>query len=333
MSSNSLILNLYERIYLIRKAEIAIQQFYPENEMKTPMHMSMGEESAIVGVVSALEGGAQFFGYYRSHALYLAVSQDLESFFAELYGKETGSSRGRAGSMHMAYPEKNLMMASAIVSSTIAPSVGAAFANKYKANSEIAVCFFGDGAMEEGVFWESLNMACLMKLPVLFVCLDNGLAVDSPASKRQGFKSIREIISGFKMIYAEDDSSNPLVINKVTCQTSEEMLESQMPAFLRLSYYRMLQHIGIKNDFDELTNVLDSVGFERTGYRSLEERDMWLKKDPLRVVEKLIASADISKEKISDLETSIDTKIISAIQRAKSASYPKIDELMKYVYS
>jgi TPP-dependent pyruvate/acetoin dehydrogenase alpha subunit len=333
MANNELLIELYKRIYLIRNAEVAIQNLYPENDMKTPMHMSMGEESAIVGVVSAVEGDAQFFGYYRSHALYLAVSQDIDSFFAEMYGKETGSSRGRAGSMHLAYPEKKLLLASAIVSSTIAPAVGAAFANKYRGSDEIAVCFFGDGAMEEGVFWESLNTACLLKLPVLFVCLDNGLAVDSPSDKRQGFKSISQVVNGFNMIYGEDDSSDPCVINKLASATQKAMVATQMPAFLRLNYYRVLQHIGIKTDFEQSTGGSNTVSFERTGYRSTEERDNWLDKDPLRVVQNLISEADIPNEIILSIESSIDRKIKEAINSAKSASFPGLDELTLHLFT
>jgi pyruvate dehydrogenase E1 component alpha subunit len=328
-----LVLDLYKRIALIRYSEIAIQRIYAENDMKTPMHMSMGEESAVVGVVSALEGAAQFFGYYRSHALFLAVSQDVDSFFAELYGKDTGASRGRAGSMHMAYPDKNLLLVSAIVSSTVAPAVGAAFANKYRGNAEIAVSFFGDGAIEEGVFWESLNIACLFQLPILFVCLDNGLAVDSPAINRQGFKSIREVIQGFKVSYFHDESSDPLVINKLANEAKESIRIKKMPTFLHLNYYRALQHIGIKNDFENLGQSDNLLNFERAGYRSMHERDEWMQKDPLVIAEKLIEATGLKKNEIEITSQSIKSLVEVAISRAKSAKYSHLDELTKWAYS
>lgn len=321
--------DLYKRISLIRKSEIAIQEHYLENEMKTPMHMSMGEESAVVGVVTAVEGGAQFFGYYRSHALFLAVSQDVESFFAEMYGKKTGSARGRAGSMHMAYPEKKFLLASAIVSSTIAPAVGAAFANKYRGSSEIAVCFFGDGAMEEGVFWESINMASVLKLPVMFVCLDNGLAVDSPAYTRQGFRSIKEIVDAFGIIYGEDESSNPVEIHTLAKNIRSLMLKNNTPGFLRLKYYRQLQHIGIYSDFDELDNNSE---FENKNYRTLLEKELWAAKDPMLVMEGILENNEFSKEELEKIKTEVDISIRAAVSHAKNDEFPCSSELKQHVF-
>src|SRR3989338_2832947 len=174
---DELSLDLYKKMYLIWKAEELIIKHYPEDEMKTPMHMSMGEEAIAAAVCHALGPEGQVFGYYRSHAIFLAKTRDPDMFFGELYGKVTGIARGRAGSMHLAAPDKGFMHASAVVASSIPLAVGAAFANKHKGNGRLCCAVFGDGALEEGVFWESLNAACVMKLPVLFVCADNGLAV------------------------------------------------------------------------------------------------------------------------------------------------------------
>jgi len=150
-------LELYKKMCLIRKAEEAIIKNYPSDEMKTPMHMSMGEEAIVVGVCQSLGPKSQTFGTYRSHALYLATSQDTDGFFAEMYGKKTGVVKGKGGSMHLSYPEKGLMATSAVVASTIPAAVGSAYANKYLKNGKIVGIFFGDGAVDEGVFWESLN--------------------------------------------------------------------------------------------------------------------------------------------------------------------------------
>ena len=145
--------SLYKTVHLIRTAEKVIQRHYNEDEMKTPMHMSMGHEAISAGVCQALGKESQTFGYYRSHALYIAKAGETKRFFGELYGKKSGTARGRGGSMHLAYPERGLILVSAVVGSTIAPAVGAAFANKYKKNQKIVASFFGDGALEEGVFF------------------------------------------------------------------------------------------------------------------------------------------------------------------------------------
>ena len=186
---------LYEKMYLIRKAEEAIQEYYPEDDMKTPMHMSMGEEAIVAGVCEALDPEDQVLGTYRSHALYLAKTSETNRFFAEMYGKATGVARGKAGSMHLSSFEHGLLCSSAIVASSIPVALGVAFANKYKNRNKKVVVFFGDGAVDEGSFWESVNFAGLKKLPLLFVCEDNGLAVHTRREDRQGYSSINKVIS------------------------------------------------------------------------------------------------------------------------------------------
>src|SRR3989338_4702030 len=160
---------LYRKLYLIRCAEERIIKHYPEDEMKTPMHMSMGQEAVAVGVCHALGPHDQIFASYRSHAAFLTRTGDLEKFFGELYGRVSGTAAGKAGSMHVSSPERGHLCSSAIVASYLPVAVGAAFANKQKDNGGVTCAFFGDGALDEGAFWESLNVACVMRLPVLFV--------------------------------------------------------------------------------------------------------------------------------------------------------------------
>jgi len=203
---------------LIRKAEEAIIKNYPSDEMKTPMHMSMGEEAIIVGVCQALGSKSQTFGTYRSHALYLAASQDTDGFFAEMYGKKTGAVKGKGGSMHLSNPQHGLMATSAVVASTIPIAAGSAYANKYLKKDKIIAVFFGDGAVDEGVFWESLNIACLMKLPILFICEDNGYAVHTETVKRHGYKSIVDIIKNFDCQVFSSESTDVEEIYKISAK-------------------------------------------------------------------------------------------------------------------
>jgi pyruvate dehydrogenase E1 component alpha subunit len=168
---------LYKKIYLLRRAEEGIRAHYHENDMKTPMHMSLGEEAVAVGVCHAIGDEGQAFSSYRSHAIFLAKTSDTDAFFAELYAKETSALKGRCGSMHLASPKHGFLGASAIVASQIPVAVGVAFGNKILKNGKIVATFFGDGAVEEGVFWESLNASCLKKLPVFFVYEDNEFAI------------------------------------------------------------------------------------------------------------------------------------------------------------
>ena len=159
-------LEFYKKMYLIRACEEAIMSEYNNDGMKTPMHMSMGSEHISSAVCLALGDRAQVFSSYRSHAPFLARTEDTDQFFLEMYGCKESVLGGRGGSMHLCYPEKGFIMSSAIVASQISVACGYAWANKQKKNDKIVVVFFGDGATEEGAFWESLNIAGLYKLPM-----------------------------------------------------------------------------------------------------------------------------------------------------------------------
>jgi len=312
-------LDLYKKLYLIRKAETEIRKYYPEDEMKTPMHMSMGEEAIVVGVCQALKARDQVFGTYRSHALYLAKTGETDKFFTEMYGKATGGAKGKAGSMHLSSPEAGFMGASAIVASSIPVAVGAAFANKFKKNNKIVAVFFGDGALDEGGFWESLNIACLMKLPVLFVCEDNGFAVHTSTFQRQGYKSIVDIVSKFNCNIFQKETTDTEAIYRLTRRAIKLTKTTQKPSFLYLRYYRYLEHVGINEDFD-------------AGYRSKKEFKKWYKKDPINLERKKLLKSGIKEEKIIKLEKEIDNQIKNSIRLAKKAPLAKISEVYKDVF-
>lgn len=313
-------LDLYKKLYLIRKSEEAIIKDYAEDVMKTPMHMSMGEEAITVGVCSALTTKTLYFGTYRSHALYLSITNDTNGFFAEMYGKETGVIKGKGGSMHLSFPEKGLLSTSAVVASTIPLAVGAAFGEYYNNGKKISVVFFGDGAIDEGVFWESLNMACLKKLPVLFVCCDNGYAVHTPPEKRHGYKSITDIVSKFNcLVFKNEHTTDVEEIYSIANEASMAIKKKGQPAFLYLKYYRYLEHVGVYEDF-------------KAGYRSKKEFEKWLKVDPVSIQRKRLLRLGISEKKISGVEKKIDHEIISSVDFAKKSPFPAKLEILKDVY-
>lgn len=324
--------DLYKKIYLIRRAEQGIIGNYNDDGMKTPMHMSMGEEAITAGLCYALGKEDQVFGYYRSHALYISKTNEVEKFFGEMYGKVTGTLKGIGGSMHLSSPSEGLMAVSAVVASTIAPAVGAAFANKYKKNGKIVVSFFGDGAIEEGVMFESLNIACLMKLPIIFVCEDNGLAVDVTAAERQGFKSIPEVVKAFDCHLITSSSTDVEDIYYLALNAIELIKKTQKPVFMHLKYYRYLQHLGIISDFD-LNVPPPKGGFEKVGYRSLEEYRQWLPKDPVKVARAKLISLGITELQIKKIEKIINTKVVNAIKKAQKAPFPKSSNLMENIYA
>ena len=331
-ATQDLNVEFYKKVYLIRRAEEAIIKYYNEDEMKTPMHMSMGEEAICVGVCHALGKESQAMGYYRSHALSIAKTGDTDKFFAELYGKTTGFVRGKGGSMHLASPEHGLLGVSAVVGTTIAPAAGVAFANKYKKNDKIVAIFFGDGAMEEGVVSESLNAACLWKLPIIFVCEDNGLAVDVTAEERQGFKSIADVAMAYKCLFLQSESTDPEVIYNLTQQAIHHIKEKKEPVFMHLKYYRMLQHIGIISDFDT-TSPRPKGGFEKSGYRSEEEYKLGLENDPVKNTRAKLLRTGVLESRIKTIEEKIEKQVERSVALAKKAPFPEARETHDHVYA
>lgn len=316
----SLNLELYRKMYLIRKTEEAICHHYNEDEMKTPVHISIGEEAIATGVIHALTPEDQFFGTYRSHGIYLARTGETDKFFAEMYGKATGLLRGKAGSMHLSAPEYGMMGTSAIVSGIIPIAIGAGYAAQVSGRGSIVAVFFGDGATEEGVFWESINAACLMKLPVLFVCEDNDLAVFTNKTSRRGYDSLSAIIERFRCTVITDTTTDVEKIYNHTLEAIESIKSKQQPCFLNLSYYRYLEHVGICEDF-------------QSSYRSRDEFEEWLKVDPLKIQREKLLKMGCNQEVIQKLESKIDAQISRSIELARKAPFPGDEELYREVYA
>ena len=297
-------IELYKKIYLIRRTEEQIQKYYPEDDMKTPMHMSMGAEAIAVGVCHVLKDEDQIFTSYRSHAGFLAKTMDLEEFFFEMYAKDPSTLKGKGGSMHLCLPKKGFMGASAIVSTHIPIAVGCAWANKMNRNKRIVVIFFGDGAVDEGVFWESLNVASLMQLPVVFVCEDNELAVHTCSQDRRGYNSINRIVENFHCRVLESDSTDVGVIYNIVSNAIADVHKKHGPCFMNFKYYRYLEHVGINQDFD-------------AGYRGKEEFEKWFKKDPIFLQRSKLLGNGIDEDTICVIEKEISGKLFQQLKMRK----------------
>ena len=219
----------------------------------------------------------------------------------------------------MCAPDSGFMGTSAIVASSIPVAVGAAFANKQQGNGKIAAVFFGDGALDEGNFWESLNLACLMQLPVLFVCEDNGFAVHTPTSKRHGYASITDIVSKFNCNVLKENTTDAEAIYKLTRQAVKLIKTTRIPCFICLRYYRYLEHVGVNEDFD-------------AGYRSREEFEEWYKKDPVNLQREKLLNG-VSEEEVIRIEREIDKQIANSLRLAREAPFAEAGELYKGVFA
>jgi acetoin:2,6-dichlorophenolindophenol oxidoreductase subunit alpha len=310
-------IQLYRRLFLIREAEDAIRRDYHEDRMKTPMHMSTGEEAICAGVCQALASSDQVLGTYRSHGLYLAKTEETDQFFAELYGKATGMAKGKGGSMHLTAPAQGLICTSAIVATTIPVATGAAFANKCQGKGRIVAVFFGDGAIDEGAFWESLNAACAMELPVLFVCEDNGYAVHVPAEQRHGYKSITDIAERFNCDVFVTETTDAEQIFEISQKALASIRAYSRPVFLHLRYYRYLEHVGVNEDFNQK-------------YRSRSELEPWLELDPVKLGREKLRQW-LEEPQIVALEDEIRANVAASVKRAVEASYSSGTELYEDV--
>ncbi len=263
----------YENLILeclrIRLIEQKIIDLYPSDVIQSPVHLSIGQEAVAVGVSAALNTQDLLFPNYRGHAFYLARGGDLKLFFAELMGRSTGISKGKAGSMHLASPHHGVMGASAVVASSIPHAVGAALADKVRGeNEKIYLAVFGDGAMEQGVFFESLNFASLHKLNVIFLCEDNSLAVHTPLSDRQSF-DVKKLVESFGVFFLDEPKGyDPKIVYESTTNAKKLIQENSGPVFLRIKTMRYMEHVGPGEDF-------------AAGYRSKREVETWKQKDPL----------------------------------------------------
>ena len=292
----------------IRLVEEKVIELYPTDLIQSPVHLSIGQEAIAVGVCDALEDHDLIFPNYRGHSFYLARGGDLGQFFAELMGRQTGLSKGKAGSMHLADPSHNVMGASAVVASTISHAAGAALAETIKfggAPDRLFVPVFGDGATEQGVFFETLNFAALHRLSVLFVLEDNSLAVHASLSDRQAF-SPRKVCDSFGIDYFEENRGfDPALVAASTRLAIESIKGSGGPALLRVKTMRYKEHVGPGEDFD-------------SGYRQSSEVEAWKAMDPL-----------VNREQFPpDVVTGIMDEIAAAVDFALASPVSQENELL-----
>jgi TPP-dependent pyruvate/acetoin dehydrogenase alpha subunit len=312
-------LALYQRLYLARRAEEFIIQHYPEDEMRTPMHMSMGQEAVSVGLCLGLDGLGDIFTSYRSHAAFLAQTGSPELFFGELYGRVSGTASGKGGSMHLAAPELGHICSSGVVASTVPMAVGTAFANVQLQSDRLAVVFFGDGATDAGVFWESLNAAALFRLPMIFVCEDNGFAVNTPNNERRGYRSLPDLARQYDCDVYEDASNDVESIYRLTRVAAARSRERRRPAFMNVTCIRYLEHVGISEDW-------------ATGYRDRQDFEFFFERDCLRVQRLRLLEAGMTEIELVTEERSITNRIQAAIESSKRAAKPAAPALYRGVY-
>ncbi len=233
---------------LIRRLEEALARRYPEQEMRCPMHLCIGQEACAVGVCSALRPGDRVFGAHRAHGHYLALGGHPGRLVAELYGRASGCSGGRGGSMHLTDPAAGFVASTPIVGGTVPLAVGVALAESMRGGHGVAVCFFGDGCFEEGVVHESMNFAALRRLPVLFACENNGWAVNTPLRERQPERRLADVARAHGLAAREADGNDVFGVREAARELVDRARAGGGPAFLELRTTRLTEHCGPGSD-------------------------------------------------------------------------------------
>ncbi len=306
---------LYQAMLRIRLVEEKIAALYPEQEMRCPVHLCIGQEAIAVGVCAALEQRDVVFSGHRSHGHYLAKGGDLKRMMAEIYGKATGCSGGRGGSMHLIDLEQGFWGATPIVGSTLPIAVGAAFGAQLKGEERVSVVFFGDGAVEAGIFHESLNFAALKKLPVVFICENNLYSVYSPLSVRQpADRSIAGLAQAHGIHSVAGDGNDVQTVYHLAQAAVSKARSGEGPTLLELSTYRWREHCG--PEFDN-----------HIGYRSESEYQDWLTQCPLKRAE-----AGLNEDWVQ-MAQCIEAELTEAFAFAKASPYPEAQGMKEYVYA
>jgi TPP-dependent pyruvate/acetoin dehydrogenase alpha subunit len=307
---------IYRSLYRIRRIEEEVVRVYPTDKVKSPIHLSIGQEAVSVGVCEALQTNDIVFGTYRNHALYLAKGGDVKKMIAELYGKATGCAKGKGGSMHLVDVAVGVMGGSAVVATTIPQAVGFAFALKLQRSDRIVVSFFGDGAVEEGAFHESLNFAALKKLPIVFVCENNFYAIHSRQEARQSPPDICTLASAYGMTAERLENNDVLRIHEsITTAVGDLRAGAAGPRFFECMTYRWKEHVGPADDF-------------QGGYRSYEEARPWIEGDQVKRMGQMIAP-----EARALIEKEVEAEIAEAFAFAEASPFPEPSELFTDVFA
>mgnify|MGYP001197160651 CR=1 FL=1 len=304
----------------IRMAEERIGQLVASREVRTPCHLSIGQEAIPVGVCAALKQDDTVWGGHRSHGHYLAKGGDLRAMMAEIFGKATGCARGRGGSMHLVAPAQGIFGTVPLVAATIPMAVGAALSAKLRGTDQVAVAFFGDGATDEGHFHESLNLAALYCLPVLFVCENNFYSTHLTLKERRVKDNIVESAAFHGLAGVVVDGNDVTAVYQAAHQAVHRARSGEGPTLLECRTYRWRGHVGPAADLE--------VGADRR-----RELDEWQRRDPIAQCRALLSAGGVSSNVVDGVTAKVREEIEAAVMFARQSPDPDESELLQHVYT
>ena len=311
----------YRAMLRIRRIEEEIERRYHEDQMKTPIHLVIGQEAAAVGCCSALRTTDLVYTSHRTHGAYLAKGGDLTRMLCEMHCRSNGCVGSRGGSMHLIDKSVGMAGTSAIVGGAVPIATGAALAARMKRDDRVVVVFLGDATTEEGVTAESLNFAALKKLPIVFFCENNFYSVQSPLASRQPPRDIRGWAEAHGMPALSVDGVNILAVHDAVRTAVDRARDGAGPTFMEVAVYRFRAHGGAGDD-------------SKTGYRAEAERLAWEAVDPLHLFrEYLTRAAALDEGALHAMETEIAAEIADAFDVALASPNPTEEDLYKHVYA
>ncbi len=304
----------------IREFEERLAELCTQKKVITPCHLYIGQEAVATGVCYALKKQDYLFGSHRSHGHYLAKGGNLKAAMAEMFGRATGCSKGRGGSMHLVAPEVGILGTSSIVAGSSAIAVGTALAESIRGTGRVTVVFHGDGVPEEGIWHESANFAALKRLPVIFICENNLYSTHMPLHKRRLQDNIHDIAREHGLESFRVDGNNVLEVYYSAKDAVTKARDGLGPSFIECRTYRWRGHVGPNYDIDK-------------GLRSREELDAWIDRCPIKHFTSFLISAGIiSETDMIEIRRGIAKEIDEAVLLAASSPFPDVTGLTKYVY-
>ena len=311
-------LNLYRKMYLIRLFEESCGENYSKGFIRGFLHLYIGQEAVAVGSIDSLEEKDFIVTHYRDHGHAIARGLSTNGLMAELFGKETGVSKGKGGSMHLFDSEKNFMGGHAIVGAQMPLAAGFALASQYRKEDSVTMVYFGDGATNQGTFHETMNLASVWKLPIVFFLENNFYGMGTSVERiRSNGKSFSNMAEGYGIPSTIVDGMDVIAVKETTKEVVDKVRSGNGPALIEATTFRFQGH-----------SMADPAK-----YRESSEVDEWRKKDPVESFPEYIISNNIaSKEEIEDIKKSVVDEMNAAVKFATESNEPDLESLSKDVY-
>jgi len=316
--SNEKLIEMYRTMKKIREFETKAAELFAEGSIPGFVHLYIGEEAVATGVCANLKDSDYITSTHRGHGHIIAKGGDLKYMFAELFGKATGYCKGKGGSMHIADADRGILGANGIVGAGHNIAVGAGLSAKYRGTDQVCVCFFGDGSTNQGTFHESLNLASIWKLPVIFVCENNLYGISMHQSRHQAIQDVADRAVAYNIPGVVVDGNDVLAVYEAAKEAIDRARNGQGPTLIECKTYRQRGHFE----------------GDPTNYRDPEEVNEWLKKDPIpRLIEFILDNNVLTEDDIKKIDEEIAAEIDEAIKFAEESPFPPVEAAVEDIYT